>query len=322
MRARNDWPELPLRQWQDTYETLHLYAQRVGKVRLALAPRMNQMWQVAMYVTARGLTTSPMAYPDGRTFEVQFDFLDHELLVLTSDGDVRSLPLIPRSVALFSREFGQLLEELDLPVKINELPVEIPDPIPFSQDRRHASYDREPVERFFEILRRVDTVLKEFRAHFAGKSSPVHFFWGSFDLAVTRFSGRWVPVPAHADVVTRESYNQECSSVGFWPGGGDVPGPAFYAYTAPEPYGLAQQPTRPERAFYSDKMKEFLLMYDDARSSEDPAQAILDFAQSTYEAGAVLADWDREELEWPHREGPHPTGALEEGEAPAVPSPA
>lgn len=292
----NGWPELPLSAWADTYATLHMWTQIVGKVRLALSPRINHWWEVPLYVNARGLTTSAIPYGDG-IFEVQFDFIDHELKVQTSWGPSKSLPLKAQSVADFYAAFMSALGELNIEVKIWTTPVEVPDPVPFEKDKQHASYDREYAHRFWRILILCQNVFQEFRARFIGKDSPVHFFWGSFDLAVTRFSGRRAPVRAGADPVTREAYSHEVISAGFWPGGGEVKGPAFYAYAAPEPAGFAEQPVQPAAALYYPQLKEFLLMYDDVRAATAPRDALLAFLQSTYEAGANLANWDRKELE-------------------------
>jgi Family of unknown function (DUF5996) len=276
------WPELPLAAWQDTCATLHMWTQIVGKVRLALSPPMNHYWQVALYVNDKGLTTSPMPCHNG-VMEIQFDFADHNLVIEMSEGSQRVIPLAPRSVADFYREFMATLKSLGVEPKIWPVPVEIPNPIPFEKDTQHASYDRAYVTRFWKTLLAIDVVFKEFRGRFVGKNSPVHFFWGSFDMAVTRFSGRRAPERPGADPITRESYSHEVISAGWWPGGGDIKGPAFYCYAAPQ--------------FYHPTMKEFLYMYDDARSEQSPRMAILDFMQSTYEAAANLAKWDRKELE-------------------------
>jgi Family of unknown function (DUF5996) len=289
-------PALPLDSWKDTLATLHLWTQVVGKVRLRLSPQVNHWWNVAFYVTARGVTTSTMPCDVG-VVQVQFDFIDHKLIITTSAGFERALALKPQSVAEFYQRFMAELGELGVDVRIWTTPVEIPDPIPFEKDRIHASYDPEAVHRFWQILVWVDTVLKEFRARFAGKVSPVHFFWGSFDHAVTRFSGRRAPERPGADPVTREAYSHEVSSAGFWPGGGDIKGPAFYSYAAPEPPGFAEYRIVPQAAFYHRQMKEFLLMYDDVRTADSPRAALLEFLQSTYEAAAVCADWDRKSLE-------------------------
>jgi hypothetical protein len=290
------WPELPLAAWQDTYDTLHMWTQVVGKVRLALSPRVNHWWEVALYVTARGLTTSPIPYK-GEIFEVCFDFIVHQLIVHTSWGASKSVPLRPQTVASFYAEFMATLNSLGIKVKIWSTPVEVPDPIPFEKDIQHAAYDAEAAHRFWQILVSCDSVFKEFRAGFIGKDSPVHFFWGSFDLCVTRFSGRRAPDKPEADPITREAYSHEVISAGFWPGGGEIGGPAFYAYAAPEPAGFAEQAVQPAAAFYHAKMKEYLLMYDDVRKAESPAESLLSFLQSTYEAGANTGKWDRKELE-------------------------
>jgi hypothetical protein len=290
------WPELVLEAWQDTCSTLHMWTQIVGKVRLALSPRVNHWWEVPLYVNASGLTTSAIPYGN-EIFEIQFDFLDHQLTIQTSWGSSRSFPLKPQSVAAFYSEFMAALESLGIEVKIWTMPVEIPNPIPFESDTQHASYDPEYARRFWRILILCDTVFKEFRAGFIGKDSPVHFFWGSFDLAVTRFSGRRAPPRPEADSVTREAYSHEVISAGFWPGGGEIKGAAFYAYAAPEPAGFAEQAVHPQAAFYHPQVREFLLMYDEVRLSASPRDALLSFLQSTYDAGANLAHWDRKELE-------------------------
>ena len=290
------WPELPLEAWQNTYATLHMWTQIVGKVRLAFSPRLNQWWEVPLYVSARGLTTSPIPYQN-EIFEVQFDFIEHELIIHTSWGASKRMALEPRSVADFHAEFMSALRELGIEVKIWTMPVEVPNPVRFEEDTQHASYDREYARRFWKVLVLCDSIFKEFRAGFIGKDSPVHFFWGSFDLCVTRFSGRRAPERAGADSVTREAYSHEVISAGFWPGGGDIQGAAFYAYAAPEPPGFAEQPVEPKAAFYHPQLHEFLLMYDDVRCAASPRQALLSFMQSTYEAGAKLARWDRKELE-------------------------
>jgi hypothetical protein len=290
------WPELPLEAWQDTCATLHMWTQIVGKVRLALSPNINHWWGVPLYVNPFGLTTSAIPYGGGN-FEVQFDFIHHQLVIRTSNDAILSMPLAPRSVADFYREFMAALASLGIAVKIWKMPVEIPDPIPFDQDTKHASYDAEYANRFWRILASCDTVFSEFRAGFIGKASPVHFFWGSFDLAVTRFSGRRAPEREGADSITREAYSHEVISAGFWPGGGDVKGAAFYAYAAPEPAGFGQSPVRPTQAFYHPQLKEFILMYDDVRRAAAPRETLLAFLQSTYDAGADLAKWNRKELE-------------------------
>jgi hypothetical protein len=294
--SQNPWPELPLDSWQDTYATLHMWTQIVGKVRLALSPRVNHWWEVPLYVNARGLTTSAIPYGDG-IFEVQFDFIDHKLEIETSWGTAKTLSLRPQSVADFYAAFMSALRSLGIEVKIWTMPVEVPNPVPCDRDTQHASYDPEYVHRFWQILILSGNIFEEFRAGFIGKNSPVHFFWGSFDLAVTRFSGRRAPERPGADSITREAYSHEVISAGFWPGGGDVKGAAFYCYAAPEPAGFAEQKIKPAAAYYHPQMKEFLLMYDDVRRAAAPRQALLDFLQSTYEAGANLARWERKELE-------------------------
>ena len=290
------WPELPLEAWKDTYATLHMWTQIVGKVRLALSPRVNQWWEVTLYVTPLGLTTSPIPYKDG-IFEVEFDFIHHRLLIRTSHDTERVMALVPRSVADFYKEFIECLASLDIHVKIWKMPCEVPNPIAFDRDTQHASYDPEYANRLWRILVSVDEIFKEFRSRFIGKNSPVHFFWGSFDLAVTRFSGRRAPPREGADPVTQEAYSQEVISAGFWPGGGDIQGAAFYAYAAPEPSGFAEARIAPAKAFYHPQMHEFLLMYDEMRRSSDPKATLMEFLQSTYDSGANLANWDRKELE-------------------------
>lgn len=296
--SQNDvrWPALPLEQWKDTYATLHMWTQIVGKVRLALTPLINHWWNVPLYVNARGLTTSPIPYGN-HPFELRFDFLDHQLVLDKCDGSRQSLPLRPMSVAEFYRQVMSMLKLNGIEVKLWRMPVEVPNPIPFDQDTVHASYDPEYAQRFWRILVSVDGVFTEFRSRFIGKCSPVHFFWGSFDLAVTRFSGRRAPERPGADRVTREAYSHEVSSVGFWPGGGAITDAAFYSYGAPEPSGFRDWQVRPAAARYNTQVSEFILMYNDARNSESPGAALLDFCQSTYEAATTLAKWDRGLLE-------------------------
>src|ERR1700691_5414777 len=273
-----------------------MWSQIVGKVRLALSPRINHWGEVPLYVSATGLTTSAIPYPGG-IFEVEFDFIHHQLLIKTNHDTAATLALKPRSVADFYREFMAALASLGIPVKIWKMPVEIPNPIAFDEDTRHAAYDPEYANRFWRILASSEKLFVEFRARFIGKASPVHFFWGSFDLAATRFSGRRAPERPGADAVTREAYSHEVSSAGFWPGGGAIQEAAFYAYAAPEPAGFAGEKVKPAAAFYHHGIKEFLLMYDDVRGAASPREALLGFLQSTYEAGAKLAGWDRKELE-------------------------
>jgi hypothetical protein len=294
--AQDEWPELPLAAWRDTYATLHMWSQIVGKVRLALSPRINHWWEVPLYVSVTGLTTSAIPYPGG-IFEIEFDFIHHQLLIKTNHDMAAKLALKQRSVADFYREFMAALASLGIAVKIWKMPVEIPNPIAFDEDTQHASYDPEYAHRFWEILASSEKIFVEFRARFIGKASPIHFFWGSFDLAATRFSGRRAPERPGADAITREAYSHEVSSAGFWPGGGAIQEAAFYAYAAPEPEGFGQAPVRPAQAYYHPELKEFLLRYDDVRTSASPRAALLEFLQSTYEAAANLAKWDRKELE-------------------------
>ena len=299
--AAETWPSLPLPAWRDTRDTLHLWTQIVGKTRLSLAPSANHWWQSALYVTSRGLTTSPMPY-GGVTLEVEFDFIGHNLWLRTSAGEARAMPLIARSVADFYREYVTLLRALRIEVRMLPRPVELVEAIPFAQDRKHAAYDAPWAHRCWQVLVQADRVLKEFRGRFLGKASPVHFFWGSFDLAATRFSGRLAPphaggAPNLADWVMREAYSHELSSAGFWPGDDRFPEPAFYAYAYPEPPGFGKRAVRPEAAFYHSGLGEFLLPYEAVRTASTPDRMVLDFLQSTYEAAAVLGGWDRAALE-------------------------
>jgi hypothetical protein len=295
------WPELPTSTWRETYATLHLWTQIVGKIRLVRSPWLNHSWHVALYVTARGLTTSPI--PDGtRTFQIDFDLIDHQLRISTSDGAQKQFALAGQSVASFYAAVMAELAELGIHIAIDEMPNELPDPIRFSEDRTHASYDPDAVRRFLQILVNVDRVFKQFRTGFLGKASPVHFFWGSFDLAVTRFSGRRAPrhpggVPHLSDEVACEAYSHEVSSAGFWPGSGAIDYPAFYSYAYPEPPGFRAVKVRPEAAFFSEVLGEFILPYDAVRTAAIPDQALLEFLQSTYEAAANTAKWDRDALE-------------------------
>ena len=292
----DQWPVLPLEQWKDTCATLHMWTQIVGKIRLALTPLINHWWNVPLYVNARGLTTSPIPYGD-RTFELWFDFLDQELVLQMSNGLRKVLSLAPMSVADFYREVMQMLRSNGIDTSIWRMPVEVPDPIPFDEDRVHAAYDPAAARRFWKILLSVQCVFQEFRSRFLGKCSPIHFFWGSFDLAVTRFSGRPAPERPGADRMTREAYSHEVSSAGFWPGSGSITDPAFYSYSAPEPPGFRDWPVRPAAARYDTQLGEFILMYDDVSTSASPSAALLDFCQSTYEAAAALGKWDRKALE-------------------------
>ena len=290
------WPELPLAAWRDTYDTLHMWTQIVGKIRMTLTPLINHYWNATLYVSARGLTTSAIPYPRG-VFEIEFDFIGHKLAIMTSAGETRALELGPRTVADFYAEVMSTLAALKIDVQIHAHPDEFPNPIPFAEDRTHKSYDRESVDRFRRLLISVDKVLQNFRTRFIGKCSPVQFFWGSFDLAVTRFSGRLAP--PRPDPMMQEAYSHEVSSAGFWPGGGDIKGPAFYSYTTPEPEGFKTQAVGPKSAFYHQGIGEFLLLYDDIRGSAAPDSELMEFLQSTYEAGANLAGWDRAALERP-----------------------
>jgi len=295
------WPELPTTAWRETYETLQLWTQIVGKIRLAREPWLNHSWHVVLYVTARGLTTSPI--PDGsRTFQIDFDFIDHALRISTGDGAKRQFSLAGHSVASFYAAIMAELAQLGIHVAINEMPNELPEPIRFSQDHQHASYDPDAVQRFLQILVNAERVFKHFRTAFLGKASPVHFFWGSFDLAVTRFSGRRAPrhpggVPHLPDDVVAEAYSHEVSSAGFWPGSGAIDYPAFYSYAYPEPAGFRTTAVRPDAAFFSEALGEFILPYDAVRTAARPDQALLEFLQSTYDAAANAAKWDREALE-------------------------
>jgi hypothetical protein len=299
MKESQGWPALPLAEWKDTYATLHMWTQVVGKIRLALSPPINHFWGIAFYVTARGLTTSPMPYSKG-TIEINFDFISHTLEIATSLGETRSFRLVPRTVAEFYFELMSALHSLGIGAKVWTMPVEVPRPVRFNLDEAHSSYDSEYAHRFWQILVSVDTVLREFRSRFIGKASPVHFFWGSFDLAATRFSGRRAPERPDADFITKEAYSHEVISHGFWPGDGEVvKDAAFYAYAIPEPAGFREQRVMPSKAFYSGEKNEFFLMYNDVRRAHSPEQALLEFCQSTYEAGANLAKWDRANVERP-----------------------
>jgi hypothetical protein len=299
------WPELPYAAWKDTYATLHLWTQIVGKIRLAQTPWVNHSWHVVLYVSPRGLTTSPIPYGQG-AFQLDFDFLDHVLRVSTGAGSFKEVGLFPRSVAEFYAELMRSLSELGIDVRIHQLPNEIPDAIRFSEDHTHAFYDRDYARRHWQILLQVDRVLHQFRTSFIGKCSPVHFFWGSFDLAVTRFSGRRAPplpagggVPNLPQAVVLDAYSHEVSSAGFWPGGQGIDYPAFYSYASPAPPGFATAPVRPAQAFWSSDLSEYLLPYDAVRTAADPDQALMEFLVSTYEAAATRGNWDRAALEGP-----------------------
>ena len=291
-----DWPDLPLEAWRDTRETLHRWTQVVGKIRMTLSPLINHWWNVPLYVTARGLTTSEIPYGD-RWFDMEFDFIAHVLRVRTNDGGEHDLRLGPRSVADLHDEIFRVLNSLDISCRIWTTPVEIENPIPLDRDEHHASYDREYVERFWRILALTHAAFTKFRGEFIGKCSPVHFFWGSFDLAVTRFSGRPAAVRPDADTITREAYSHEVSSVGFWPGDNRLPQASFYSYAAPEPDGYRTSVVSPAAAYYNEALNGFYLHYDDLRSAANPEQTLLDFCRSTYEAAAEKGKWDRAALE-------------------------
>lgn len=295
------WPSLPLDAWSDTCATLHMWTQIVGKIRLAQSPWVNHSWHVTLYVTARGLTTSPIPYGN-RTFQIDFDFIGHQITIESSDGGVAGFSLQSESVAVFYQRLRNELTKLGLNVKINQKPNEINDPIPFDQDESHKAYDPVYANRFWRVLAQADRVFKEFRSRFVGKCSPVHYFWGAPDLAVTRFSGRPAPehpggVPHLPDRVAREAYYHEVSSCGFWPGGGPIAYPVFYSYAYPEPSGFAAVPVQPGAAFYSTDLREFVLPYDVVREAASPDDTLLDFLQTTYEAAANLANWERNFLE-------------------------
>ena len=295
------WPSLPLEAWNDTYVTLHVWTQIVGKIRLVQSPWTNHSWHVTLYVTTRGLSTSPIPY-GVRTFQIDFDFIAHRVVLQTSDGRSAELPLQAQSVAAFYRRLMDEMAGLDLRVAIHRRPNEVADPIRFDEDEAHRAYDPEYANRFWCALVQADRIFKAFRARFIGKCSPVHFFWGAPDLAVTRFSGRRAPehpggVPNLPDWVAREAYSHEVSSCGFWPGGGAVPYAAFYSYAYPEPPGFRGAPVRPGAAFYSGELREFILPYDAVREAESPDDTLLEFLQTTYEAAADLGKWDRAALE-------------------------
>lgn len=297
------WPALPYEAWKDTCATLHMWTQIVGKVRLAQTPWLNHSWHVTLYVTARGLTTTPIPY-GSRVFEIEFDFIEHALRIRTSDGAERRLPLEPRSVANFYAAVMSALSDLGVEVTIDETPNEVVDAIPFSRNDAQSAYDAEYAHRFWRVLLQADRVFKLFRTGFLGKCSPVHFFWGSFDLAVTRFSGRPAPmhpggVPNLPDPVAQEAYSHEVSSAGFWPGGGPIDYPAFYAYAYPEPEGFRAAAVEPEGAFFSEQAGEYILPYDVVRAADAPDRALLAFLQSSYEAAADAGAWDRAALECP-----------------------
>jgi hypothetical protein len=296
--AAAPWPELPVGAWRETYATLQLYTQVVGKIRMALVPKTNEWWNVTLYVTTRGLTTGPMPYRD-RLLSIDFDFIDQRLVVSDTDGRTRSMALVARSVCDFYNSLFRELDELDVRVRIQPKPQECPVVTPFPDDVEHATYDPAQAHRFWQVLRRIEPVFQTFRSRFRGKCSPVHFFWGAFDLAVSRFNGRRAPV--RKAKIDRDAYDEEVISLGFWPGDPwtGASEALFYSYTVPEPPGLAGHGVRPDAAFFSDTMKEFLLPYETVRTTAEPARAILDFAQSTYDAGATLGGWDRAALAYP-----------------------
>src|SRR5437763_5906109 len=299
--SQSVWPALPFSEWKETAKTLHMWTQIVGKIRLALTPWTNHSWHVTLYLTARGLTTSPI--PFGlRIFEIRFDFVSHELRVIGSDGGLKVIPLVPQTVAQFYRAVMSALDDLAIEAHFSTTPNEVDPAIPFEENETDAAYDPEYANRFWRVLLQSDRVFKEFRSDFCGKCSPVHFFWGSFDLAVTRFSGRPAPehpggVPHLPDTITREAYSHEVSSCGFWPGGEPMPAPVFYSYAYPEPKGFSAARVQPAAAFYTDKLREFILPYEGVRTAASPDEILLQFMQSTYEAAADLAKWDRAALE-------------------------
>jgi len=295
------WPSLDYAAWRDTCATLQLWTQIAGKIRLALGPWINHSWGVTLYVTSRGLTTSLIPYGT-RAFEIEFDFIRHQLRITTADGDERAIKLQPQSVASFYREVMSILRELAIEVQIGMKPNETLEAIPFDRDEKHAAYDPEYANRFWRVLLQADRIFKEFRSRFCGKCSPVHFFWGSFDLAVTRFSGRSAPphpggIPHLPDAITREAYSQEVSSLGFWPGNDQIPTALFYSYAYPSPDGFADAKVKPAVASFHPQLREFVLPYHDVRRAESPDDAILEFAQSTYDAASTLAKWERAALE-------------------------
>ena len=296
------WPPLPYPAWRDSAITLQLWIQVVGKIRLALTPWVNHSWQVPLYVTARGLSTSPIPF-QREVFELEFDFIGHRLAARCSAGSERSLALEPQAVAIFYHRVMDLLNEMGISVLINEMPNEVSSPLRFSADHVHTSYDADAVHRFWRLLVQADRVFKLFRSAFLGKVSPVHFFWGSFDLALTRFSGRRAPlhpggIPGLPNVITREAYSHEVSSAGFWPGNDAFPRPAFYSYAYPVPAGYRDRHVSPE-AYFDSTLGEFIMPYDSLRSSADPDALLLDFLSSTYAAAADSGQWDRASLECP-----------------------
>ncbi len=294
----NLWPELRWEDWSATADTLHMWTQIVGKTRLALSPLQAHWWNVPLYVSARGLSTSAMPYGD-EFLEIEFDFVHHQLLFRTSTGASASTPLRAQSVASFYSSFQKTLADLGVPVSLYATPVEVANPIPFAEDTTHTSYEPDAAHRFWRILIQSDQIFQQFSSNFLGKISPVHFFWGSFDLAVTRFSGRPAPLREGADAITREAYSHEVISAGFWPGNGGYGKAAFYCYAVPLPSGLDVATIQPAQAFWDRGLGEFILPYDDLRRSSSPDATLLAFLQSTYDAAANLAQWDRKELERP-----------------------
>ena len=290
------WPALPLDAWRDTYATLHMWTQVVGKVCLALTPLANHYWNIAFQITPSGLTTPSMTAGD-RALAIAFDFVDHQLVFRASDGRTERLPLEPQTVAAFYARVMETLRRMDVDVRIWPVPVEVPDPIRFDRDEVHRSYDPEAAHTFARVLVAIKPVLERFRCEFIGKSSPVHFFWGSFDVAVTRFNGRRAPERPGADTITREAYSHEVISHGFWPGSGAIAEPVFYAYAAPEPAGFKTAAVQPRAAFYSAEMNEFFLPYEAVRTAPSPEEELTAFLSSTYDAAAALAGWNRGELE-------------------------
>ena len=296
------WPALPLAAWADTYATLHRWVQIVGKIRLRLSPPVNHWWQSTLYVSPRGLTTGTIYY-GARAFVIEFDFIEHALRIHTAEGAARSLALAPKSVAAFYEELMALMRSLNIELQLNLWPQELPNPVRFDQDREHEAYDPTYAQDFWTILLQADRLFNRFRAEFIGKASPSHFFWGSFDLAVTRFSGRRAPARPGADAMTREAYSHEVISAGFWPGSGNIDGAAFYAYAAPEPAGFSAGAVQPEVAFYNPPTQGFVLMYDAVRTADDPDRMVLDFLRSTYRLGADLGRWNVADLERPNGAG-------------------
>ena len=318
----DEWPSLQLDNSEKVFETLHLWTQIVGKIRLALAPMVNHWWQVPFYLTSRGLTTSLIPY-GATSFQFDFDFMDHQLIISTNAGQIKSIALSPKSVADFYHELFHTLQSLGINVKIWKHPVEVQDPIPFDRDYKHSNYPKDTIHIFWKILLASKKVFEEFRSLYIGKCSPVHFFWGSFDLAVTRFSGRRAPehpggIPNLSDWVVREAYSHECISCGFWPGFGSNTGAAFYAYAYPEPKGFKEYAIKTEGAYYDKELREFILPYNALMKMEDPNNVLLQFLQETYKAGANLGKWNRSELEW---SGNKSYSTSENRNAPTFPAP-